>query len=114
MDQNLQLQLGLKLQEVKLLQLHVQLALNLQELQQQQALKLAHQVLNLQHQDSELLEWQVALILGEAHLLGGDQGEDHGEDQGEDQQHQAEEQEEGGQTTLMLVAISEDVFQLMD
>ena len=62
---------------------------------------LAHQVLMLQHQVSELLEWQVALILGEA------QGDEQGEGQGE-------EQVEGSQATLMVVAISKDDFQLLD
>ena len=66
MDQNHQLQLGLKLQELKL----QQQAFNLLELQQQ-ALNLAHQHLNLE-----------ALLLGEEQ--GEEQGEDQGEEQGED------------------------------
>ena len=107
MGQNLQLQEGLKLQEL-MLQQQQPVKLSLQELQQQ-VFMLAHQVLKLQHQVSELLEWQLALILGEA------QGEAQGEEQGEAQEEeQGEEQVEGSQATLMPVAISKDVFQLLD
>jgi hypothetical protein len=110
MDQNHQLQLGLKLQELEL----QQQAFNLLELQ--------HQALNLAHQHLKLQELQclLALIMVEALLLGEEQaeeqveeqaeeqGEDLGEDQAEDHQQQAWE------ATFMLVAITEDVFQPMD
>ena len=106
MDQNHQLQLGLKLQELE----RQQQAFNL--------LELKHQALNLAHQHLKLQELQclLALIMVEALLLGEEQpeeqpeeqGEDLGEDQAEDQQNQA------WGATFMLVAISEDVFQLMD
>lgn len=65
--------------------LHLQQALKFQEVQ-------SLLVLKLKHQGSNLLEWQEALTLREAHLLG----EEHEEHQGEglEEEHGEEVEEE--------------------